>query len=101
MSKCIIILLMAMLLLGACSVNRQNESSTMTPDYGNLKLVGDPTGREVTVNNEMVPLDPEKQINIFELQSGSYDLEITFQGRVILSRRILISTGQTNEVRMP
>lgn len=97
----IIALLIGILLLSACSVNRYNDSSTMTPDYGILKLVGDPLGREVTLNKERIPLDPEKEVNIFELQSGTYDLEIVYQGRVLVSRKILISTGQTNEVRMP
>ncbi len=101
MKNIIIILLMLLLLLAACSVNRQNESSTMVPDYGKLKLVGDPTGRSVTLNGEAVALDPEREVNIFELQSGSYSLEISYQGSTILSRTILISTGQTNEVKMP
>ena len=101
MKNVIIILLGSLLLLSACSVNRQNESSTMVPDYGMLKLVGDPTGRSVTLNGEAVELDPEREVNIFELQSGSYDLKILYQGEVLVSRKILISTGQTNEVKMP
>ena len=101
MKNVIIILLGSLLLLSACSVNRQNESSTMVPDYGMLKLVGDSTGRSVMLNGESVELDPEREVNIFELQSGSYDLKILYQGEVLVSRKILISTGQTNEVKMP
>lgn len=101
MKRMIALLLLGLLILSACSVSKYNESSTMTPNYGKLKLVGDPLGREVYLNGEMVKLDEEKTTNIFELLSGTYSLEIRAEDVVLLQQKVLISTGQTNEIKMP
>jgi hypothetical protein len=73
----------------------------MKPDYGMLRLVGDPVGRTVTLDGNIVPLDLKKELNIFELKTGTYALEIRSQDKVLLSQKLFITNGQTNEVKMP
>ena len=101
MKPFILALVVMFLLLGACSVAKQNQSSVMKGDYGSLRLVGDPTGRTVTLDGNAVPLDPLKKVNIFELKTGTYLLEIRAKGEILLSQKLFITQSQTNEVKMP
>jgi hypothetical protein len=73
----------------------------MKPDYGALRLVGDPVGREVSLDGNIVPLDTYKKTNIFELKTGTYALKISVNGNVVMSQKLFITNGQTNEVKMP
>ncbi len=93
--------ILVLLLLSACSVSKYNQTSVMKPDYGMLRLVGDPIGREVTLDGTLVKLDTKKEVNIFELKTGTYALEIRSQDKVLLSQKLFITNGQTNEVKMP
>lgn len=88
-------------LLSACSVTKYNQSSVMKPDYGTLRLVGDPVGREVSLDGNIIPLDIKKKTNIFELKTGTYTLKISVNGSMQLSQKLFITDGQTNEVKMP
>ena len=93
--------LLLIVLLSACNVTKYNQSSVMKPDYGNLRLVGDPLGREVSLDGKIILLDVNSKTNIFEMKTGTYALEISVNGNVLLSQKLLISNGQTNEVKMP
>jgi hypothetical protein len=93
--------LLVLLLLSACSVSKTNQTSVMKPDYGMLRLVGDPIGREVSLDGVVISLDPKKKVNIFELKTGTYALEIRSQDRILLSQKLFITNSQTNEVKMP
>jgi hypothetical protein len=101
MKTWILVFVAMFLLLSACSVSKQNTSSIMKADYGMLRLVGDPSGRVVTLDGNVIPLDSEKKINVFELKSGTYTLVIKSGDKVLLSQKLLIANSQTNEVLMP
>ena len=101
MKTSVIALLLILLLLGACSTAKMNQGSIMRGDYGSLKLVGDPIGRIVTLDGNVVTLDTNKKVNIFELKTGTYLLEIRSGGAVLLSQKLFITQAQTNEVKMP
>ena len=96
-----LIIVVVFLLLGACGVNKKNETELMKADYGILHLVGDPTGRVVTLDGKVLPLDSETKLNIFELKSGTYFLQISSIEQVLLSQKLLIINSQTSEVLMP
>ncbi|MDD2228471.1 MAG: hypothetical protein PHY48_03560 [Candidatus Cloacimonetes bacterium] len=97
----IISFLLVLVLLGACSVSKSNQTSVVKGDYGMLRLVGDPIGREVSLDGNIVPLEIKKKTNIFELKTGTYALEIRVNGSVQLSQKLFITNGQTNEIKMP
>jgi hypothetical protein len=90
-----------LVLLSACSVEKFNQTSVIKGDYGMLRLVGDPIGREVSLDGNVIPLDTKKKTNIFELKTGTYALEIRVNGSVQLTQKLFITIGQTNEIKMP
>ena len=101
MKQWILILAVAMLLLSACSVSKYNESSVVKGDFGQLRLVGDPSGRIVLLEGQQIKLDNEKTVNLFELKSGTYNLEIRRNGTIQLTQKVFITTSQTTEVKIP
>lgn len=101
MKPWILLVITLLLLLNACSISKQSTSSAMKADYGTLRLVGKPTGRVVRLEGKVVFLNPKKQLNLIELKSGTYNLEISSGGTVLLSQKLFIVNGQTNEVLMP
>ena len=101
MKNWLLIIVVVFLMLGACSINKQNKKSVMRADYGTLHLLGDPIGRVVTLDGKVIQLDSEKTINIFELKSGTYFLQISSVEQVLLSQKLLIVDAQVNEVLMP
>lgn len=101
MKGLVLVIVLAMLLLTACSVEKFNQESTMKGDYGMLKLVGDPTGRTVMLDGQVLTLDPKKEVNIFELKSGTYKIEVRANGQIVMNQNLFISTSQTNEVKLP
>lgn len=101
MKSAIIGLLLILLLLGACSVRKHNQSATMLPNYGILKLVGETDGRQVFLEGQAVKLDPERGENIFQLAAGTYQLEIRHQEQTVYKQRIVITSQQTNTILIP
>jgi len=101
MKRLLLISLVAMFLLGACSVAKHNETSVMKADYGILRLVGNAEGRTVSIDGNVLNLDIKKQVNNIELKTGTYTLEISHQGKVVLAQRLFITNGQANEVKLP
>jgi hypothetical protein len=101
MKHLILITVLATLLLSACSVRKYNQTVTAKPEYGLLKLVGAPAGRQVFLEGQPVNLDPEREANIFQLQEGTYRLEIKKAGVSVYDRKVMITTAQTTEVVMP
>lgn len=101
MKKLLLISLVTVFLISACSVAKYNETSVMKADYGILRLVGNAEGRTVSVDGNILSLDPKKQVNNIELKTGTYTLEIKRDGKVVLAQRLFISNGQANEVKLP
>ncbi|MDY0151525.1 MAG: hypothetical protein RBS43_04560 [Candidatus Cloacimonas sp.] len=101
MKPWILAVIVLFLLLNACSVSKYSTNSVMKADYGTLRLVGKPTGRVVKLEGKVVLLNPKKQLNEVQLKSGTYNLEISSGGTVLLSQKLFIVNAQTNEVLMP
>ncbi|GEM_PF-5085732 len=99
--KIALVILLLALLIGACSVRKYSETTVIKPNHGILKLVGNSAGRSVLLEGQPLSLDPNKQVNSFELSSGVYQLEVRAQGSVLLSQKLIITTGQINEVKLP
>jgi len=87
--------------LCACSVSKSTQTSTVKEDFGKLRLVGDASGRTVLLEGQRIKLDIEKDVNLFELKSGTYNLEIQRNGTTVLTQKIFITTSQTTEVKIP
>jgi hypothetical protein len=101
MKKLALLAIVTMFLIGACSVAKHNETSVMKADYGILRLVGNAEGRTFSLDGNVINLDIKKQVNNIELKTGTYTLEISNNGKVVLAQRLFITNGQANEVKIP
>lgn len=93
--------ILLVLLITSCSVAKYNESTVVKPDYGEIRFIGDSNKLDISLNGIKIELNSLKDINVFELKTGIYTLEIRSKGKLIRSEKILISNSTTNEVKLP
>lgn len=98
MKTSIIILLTALLLLAACSVQKINQGANVKEDIGYLRLNGIIRNRQVYINGNSVGVDPEDDVQRYALKAGLYKLEIRSSNRILLAQDVLISGGQTVDI---
>ncbi|MDD3910518.1 MAG: hypothetical protein PHN86_11290 [Proteiniphilum sp.] len=67
-------------------------------NFGYVLLLGNLDGRRVLINEKSVIID---EGNRFGLRSGTYNLEIRSDDRIVVKRVVYITAGQTVEVKVP
>ncbi|MBW6514887.1 MAG: hypothetical protein K0B87_09075 [Candidatus Syntrophosphaera sp.] len=101
MKNIIILLILGLLLITACSVQKANEGATTKSDYGYVRLAGSMLNREAYIDGTSVGVDPEADTNTFRIKAGMHLLEIHSRNRALLSEQILVTAGQTVEITVP
>lgn len=94
----IILVVILLLALGACSVSKTNQSAVAKEGHGILKLTGNTANISFTLNGQAVQNTPEMN---YELKGGSYDLVVSSDGKTVLRRLVLISASLTTVVVVP
>lgn len=101
MKNFIILAILFLLLVTACSVQKSNEGATTKSQYGYIRLAGSMVNREAYIDGNSVGVDPEDDTNTFRLKAGMHLLEIHSRNRVLLSEQILVTANQTIEITVP
>ncbi|MDZ4181322.1 MAG: hypothetical protein U1B83_00490 [Candidatus Cloacimonadaceae bacterium] len=94
----IILVIILLLALGACSVSKTNQGAIANEGHGILKLSGNTANISFTLNGQAVQNTPGMN---YELKSGGYELVVSSGGKVVLRRLVLISASLTTVVVVP
>ncbi|MCB5278893.1 MAG: hypothetical protein PHI70_10320 [Proteiniphilum sp.] len=98
MKQVLLICCMLLFILSACSVHKMNQNAVAEDNFGYVLLLGNLDGRRVLINEKSVIID---EGNRFGLRSGTYNLEIRSDDRIVVKRVVYITAGQTVEVKVP
>ncbi|HPT72402.1 MAG TPA: hypothetical protein PLE74_08995 [Candidatus Cloacimonadota bacterium] len=97
-----IMLLLAVLLLSACTANRTNSTPT-NKSIGYVHIQGNTSGVDVFINGKAktVKFDKTTHTALIELAPGDYQIEIQRNGMDLVNENINVSTSNTTEVIIP